>query len=545
MFVFNPHTSLFPPSGKSVSQVMQVDLVPTLSTILGIPIPFSNLGTVISEALPLNETNWQSVFTALLNNVNQVHKYITAYSNKGTQFSDESMAHLSKKHMDLVMRATKVKNLTDFYSFQMDARLYLKSVKTMCEEVWVQFGLVAMLAGCGFMVIGIITIFLSVQSIPILKSFNFAASKYFKIVLAIVTGKSIFGWLFFGAFFEFSCFTSLMFITFFVYMNFHETKGYLRSINSFRDFGWSNYFLIGTMLVSIFGLGSDNFVVEEGFAVSILSAALVLALCLNWTDDKKKLYFGFMSYERLILVALIAMYLILIRSFPSYWQCREEQSWCQFIPSSPLSSNHPYKEVAFTPLIFLTLPLLATWYWLKKSGNLVAPSITANVITYLPILTTILIIIYWVIEALPATLLKKTIHWDIQLLPQICYFFITICLLCLFFDPLLVHIVSSKKRDLQQHADSDVKNLVPYLFHQVKNALNKNAQGGKDICAVYGLPTVFTALLLLTGLLLFQLLSLLQGSKTAPALAIMFFASLLLLLIIGVARLNSIVMPGM
>lgn len=448
---------------------MQVDLVPTLSTILGVPIPFSNLGTVITEALPLNESNWRIVFTSLLNNVNQVHKYITAYSNIGSQFSDDSMAHLSKKHMDLVMLATRVKSLSDFHSFQMDARLYLKSVKSMCEEVWVQFGIVPMLAGCGFMLIALFVIFLSVQTIPIVKIFNFANSKYFKLVFALIFIQSAVGWLLFGAFLEFSCFSSLIFITIFVYLNFNETKAHMRGMQSFKELGWFNYFLICTLLVSAFGLGSDNFVVEEGFAASILLTLLLLGLCFNWQENKK-LIRGILSFEKLVLAALVSLFAVLVKCFSNYWQCREEQAWCQTLPTPTASSTHPYKEVAFTPLVLLPFPFLATWYWLKKSGNLVSSSITANVVTYLPILTTILTIIYWVMEALPATLLKKTIQWDLQMLPQICFFFIAVCLVCLFIDPLLVHTVSPKKRDLQQHADSDLKHLVPYLFHQVKKA---------------------------------------------------------------------------
>lgn len=470
MFVFSPHSALFPPIGKPISQVMQVDLVPTLSTILGVPIPFSNLGTVITEALPLNESNWRLVFTSLLNNVNQVHNYITAYSNKGSQFSDDSMAHLSKKHMDLVMVATKVKSLSDFRSFQMDARLYLKSVKTMCEEVWVQFGIVPMLAGCGFLMIALFVLFLTVQTIPILKLFNFANSKYLAIIFTLIAIKSVAGWVLFGAFLEFSCFSSLLFITLFVYLNFSETKAHMRSMQSFKELGWFNYFLICTLLVSVFGLGSDNFVVEEGFAVSILLIALLLGLCINWSE-KKKLIRGMIGFERLVLAAVVSLLLILVRCFSNYWQCREEQSWCQTLPTPKASSTHPYKEVAFTPLVVLPLPFLATWYWLKKNGNLVSSSITANVVTYLPILNTIITIFYWVMEALPTTLLKKTIQWDLQLLPQICYLFIAICLVCLLIDPLLVHTVSPKKRDLQQHADSDLKHLVPYLFHQVKDEI--------------------------------------------------------------------------
>lgn len=39
--------------------VSQIDIVPTLSLLLGLPIPFSNLGSVIPELFPSNGSKWK------------------------------------------------------------------------------------------------------------------------------------------------------------------------------------------------------------------------------------------------------------------------------------------------------------------------------------------------------------------------------------------------------------------------------------------------------------------------------------------------------
>jgi hypothetical protein len=52
--------------------VAQVDLVPTLALLLGVPVPFANLGGVIPELLAAGESNLEALATALFLNAQQV-----------------------------------------------------------------------------------------------------------------------------------------------------------------------------------------------------------------------------------------------------------------------------------------------------------------------------------------------------------------------------------------------------------------------------------------------------------------------------------------
>ena len=61
---------------KEIPEVQQVDLVPTLSLLLGLPIPFSNLGTVITDLF--NHCPWWKTDE---NQVKQV-QYLFLYNQK-------------------------------------------------------------------------------------------------------------------------------------------------------------------------------------------------------------------------------------------------------------------------------------------------------------------------------------------------------------------------------------------------------------------------------------------------------------------------------
>ena len=60
--------------------VQQIDLVPALSLLLGLPIPFNNLGTVIPELFWRDSL--ESIYSKPLGiNAGQVHAYLDAYRN--------------------------------------------------------------------------------------------------------------------------------------------------------------------------------------------------------------------------------------------------------------------------------------------------------------------------------------------------------------------------------------------------------------------------------------------------------------------------------
>jgi GPI ethanolamine phosphate transferase 3 subunit O len=65
------------------TSIHQIDLVPTISLLLGLPIPYANLGSLV-PALALLDNPSQTV-TALALNAAQVWRYFTMYSSTANQ----------------------------------------------------------------------------------------------------------------------------------------------------------------------------------------------------------------------------------------------------------------------------------------------------------------------------------------------------------------------------------------------------------------------------------------------------------------------------
>jgi hypothetical protein len=110
-----------PASHESSRSVPQVDLVPSLCLLLGLPIPFGNLGRVIPELFHREDYD-----TALSLNVWQVRRYVAAYAE----------AHkLAFPLQDLQRLAT------------MSGEEYLNAAAAMCRSVWATFDVHSMTIG--------------------------------------------------------------------------------------------------------------------------------------------------------------------------------------------------------------------------------------------------------------------------------------------------------------------------------------------------------------------------------------------------------------
>ncbi|WFD30008.1 mannose-ethanolamine phosphotransferase gpi13 [Malassezia sp. CBS 17886] len=99
-----PHAAThapFAPLGASLHRtVPQIDLVPTLSVLLGLPVPFSNLGTVIPELAadarrPLSRPGGR-LLRALRMNARQVRTYLAAHAEQSADLA-ASLASLEER----------------------------------------------------------------------------------------------------------------------------------------------------------------------------------------------------------------------------------------------------------------------------------------------------------------------------------------------------------------------------------------------------------------------------------------------------------------
>ncbi|KAH0561166.1 hypothetical protein KQX54_013914 [Cotesia glomerata] len=141
LFIYSKSSLQNPIEGQNRKTLNQIDIVPTLASILGIPIPFSNIGSLISDALPVvSETSDVShTLHALWRNVYQTKKYIDTYSANSFLFTEQTLQELDQYYQNLFQQVSKVNNQEALKNFAQVAYKYLKIIRDSCIEIWVQF----------------------------------------------------------------------------------------------------------------------------------------------------------------------------------------------------------------------------------------------------------------------------------------------------------------------------------------------------------------------------------------------------------------------
>jgi phosphatidylinositol glycan class O len=145
-----------PPSTAKDRRIPQIDLVPTLSLLLGLPIPFNNLGAPIYEAFagPTKSPD--------LENVSRVHRLAAAqlsnYMKKYTAVrklddatTEQSAGQLRAAEMlwdtkTGKLKATNTGNWEDVYR---TFHLYQRETLELCRALWAQFNVPNMIQGIG------------------------------------------------------------------------------------------------------------------------------------------------------------------------------------------------------------------------------------------------------------------------------------------------------------------------------------------------------------------------------------------------------------
>ncbi|CAL1261946.1 unnamed protein product [Larinioides sclopetarius] len=138
-----------------IPTVAQVDIVPTLSLLLGLPIPFSNLGKVITPLFKLNveetcfgEITDSAIASALAGaeNAFQVQKYLHAYSQISNELSDSFMTRMKEILKDIThMWNSITNNITESRDILLNIsqayESYLDDVRNTCSQKWATFNL--------------------------------------------------------------------------------------------------------------------------------------------------------------------------------------------------------------------------------------------------------------------------------------------------------------------------------------------------------------------------------------------------------------------
>jgi phosphatidylinositol glycan class O len=151
--IFNPHQS------HERRSIYQTDLVPTVSLLHGIPIPFSSIGMIIPDLFTshANTTSSADSLSAFKANADQLNAYINAQYHHGTSLPSKDMKMLSdmynqldKKHLEALNNVSVLNETINLYLS------YMKNVRKVCSISWVEFDLLPMVLGVLILTIHIV-----------------------------------------------------------------------------------------------------------------------------------------------------------------------------------------------------------------------------------------------------------------------------------------------------------------------------------------------------------------------------------------------------
>ncbi|KAI0942623.1 hypothetical protein AcW1_003204 [Taiwanofungus camphoratus] len=144
----------FPGASIPHRYVQQIDLVPSLALLLGLPIPYNNLGTVIPE-LFWNDARGTAYGRALELNARQVKRYLDTYraSASGGEL-DDVWEELEGLWTSVEAPQTKKAKGNDYRWLEME--MYTRSTLAACRRLWAQFNVSLMGLGLTLLGVGIL-----------------------------------------------------------------------------------------------------------------------------------------------------------------------------------------------------------------------------------------------------------------------------------------------------------------------------------------------------------------------------------------------------
>ncbi|KAI7883469.1 alkaline phosphatase-like protein, partial [Lichtheimia hyalospora FSU 10163] len=316
--------------------VSQIHLVPTLAYMLGVPIPFGNLGALIPDVVMHDDDPLQHMTHEFRHNAHQVRHYLEQYSAH-TGHPGFSADALNPIYEHLV-NAENNEVMGDLENAIFEYDRFLTSTIKYCQAIWAQFDVGSMAVGISILVLttcsSIYLSFVSEPSLSFHRTLIVAASTLLVsssvAVVALKDDIRSHGW--FEKMSETDIFLSLVMMVCASVLLF----GIKDQRHSNFSFTWI-IVLLGA-IVHALTLGSNSFVVWEDRMTRFIAATL----CVWWAICTRRL------------VAPISI-LVWIRFTGLAGQCREEQfPYCRYLHSMSFTADHPiamFGYVAFNALL--------------------------------------------------------------------------------------------------------------------------------------------------------------------------------------------------
>ncbi|XP_059614511.1 GPI ethanolamine phosphate transferase 3 [Phlebotomus argentipes] len=530
----------------NVSAMQQIDLVPTLAAIFGVPIPYSNLGTIRTNLLPevAKTPRLDTLLLHLWQNAKQVQRYFQHYAltNLGT-FRPDHIDDLHNKFLVLSHRVNSIYSDAAFMNFATDLESHLKGILVTCHDIWVRFDDLSMGHG---LLIAILTVFgcfllfhnLKVRQLDQLFSTSTVTTIYFSnvvCVLAIVALKltsvtsmsSIM--LYMAAF-------NLFILGLFIIQNWSNIVENWSEIGKFSNTVTRVVYL---MLVTVFF--SNSFILQEPKILTYILTGMLLyvlyglknAFAPELERGKRRLGAIFSSVP-MHLIGLACVALVCLRVTHLFFRCREEHGNCLEFSSAGSGGGigtTARRKLDLIAVVAVALFATLTRIYLRSCGNLAGFSWNTILARYGPTLATICTSGYFLLSPTnAATPGIPQIHIDAMAWIVGGIFLAQV--LVLMYRPLMTYLVPQGVPD---DIDMTTGRMIPDLFRRLKNIYCENTERSK-IPIICGLGTVYSSTVVSYFVISTILVCLLLGTKATTGLFVTILIAVVFIILTGILR---------
>ncbi|XP_004677813.1 PREDICTED: GPI ethanolamine phosphate transferase 3 [Condylura cristata] len=572
LFLYSP-TALFPSSPPEEPEVVpQINLVPTLALLLGLPIPFGNIGEVITELFSKVEdsqlhSSALAQASALHLNAQQVSRFLHTYSTVAQDLQVKELHRLqnlfskaSADYQRLVQSRQRAE--AAFQIVITELQQFLRGVRAMCLESWARFSLVRMAGGAALLAAACILCLL-VSQWATSQSFCFQP-------LLIPVAWGLAGTLVCAG----------LLLTTGLKLD-PVVLGALAAVGSLLPFlwktwpGWGSRWpltaqlpipgpVLSLLLIRFAALFSDSFVVAEARATPFLLGSLIMLLVAQLHWEGKLLPAKLLTIPRLGFSApagparhsgghalgLGVGLLLCIRLAGLFHRCPEETPACRSSPwLSPLASmvGGRAKNLWYGACVAALVALLAALrQWLHRYGNLKSPEPSVLFVRWGMPLMVLSTAAYWALasgadEAPPR--LQALVAGASVMLPRAVAVLAASGLMLLLWRPVtvLVKAVAGAPRTRTiltpfsgpPTSQADLDYVVPQIYRHMqeefRGRLEKNKSQGLLTVAAYQLGSVYSAAMVTALTLLAFPLLLLHAERISLVFLLLFLQSFLLL----------------
>ena len=384
-----------PPATAKERPVGQIDLVPTLSLLLGMPIPFNNLGAPIAEAfVGPGKPDWQNLATVNALAAAQISNYQREYSEaRGLSDAVFSLPQAFwKDGLQSWRKALQSGRHSDHFrpAFESLSKYQQETLK-ICRSLWARFDIFSMLVGIGILICAVVLLG------TYARSSRPSASELIPVYLAQMTISGIIGAVICSAI-KLAVLGSGVLnasllglaaggISGFTYVSVNLPQSFTSPFP--RSF-WSWLAVVLTLSQSI-GFASNSFTIWED---EILLCFLNTFALIAFASSMRQEFF----LERILGLFQAGAFLVLTRFASLSRLCREEQMpYCRstYYASSASSTSAPWQLLI--PLVTATtLPTVIKTYYQPTQSYQGSATLWIGFAARLGLLASA---IYWVLDA--------------------------------------------------------------------------------------------------------------------------------------------------